>query len=99
LAFLRGALGGEETTVVVTHHVPTLMNYPWVYRNSPLTEAFAVELFDLIMDSGAVGWIYGHHHVNTPEFSVGKTKMLTNQLGYVRQYEHGSFRRDAVVEV
>ncbi|HVU83869.1 MAG TPA: metallophosphoesterase [Puia sp.] len=31
----------EEKMVVVTHHVPTLMNYPWMYRNSPLTEAIA----------------------------------------------------------
>jgi len=97
LGFLRDTLlettGGP--TVVVTHHVPTLMNYPRVYRNSPLTEAFAAELSDLILDSGVACWIYGHHHVNTPEFKVGETRMLTNQLGYVRRYEHGSFRRDA----
>jgi len=101
LGFLGDAFRAAKhgPTVVVTHHVPTLMNYPKVYKNSPLTEAFAVELFDLIEDSAVDCWIYGHHHVNTPEFKVGKTKMLTNQLGYVRQYEHGSFRRDAVVEV
>jgi len=101
LRYLRSTLcdGGQEPTVVVTHHVPTLMNYPKKYRNSPLTDAFAVELFDTIADSGAECWIYGHHHFNTPEFLVGETRMLTNQLGYVRHYEHGYFRRDAVVEV
>jgi len=101
LGFLRDTFR-EVThwpTMVITHHVPTLVNYPKIYKSSPLTEAFAVELFDLIADTGAACWIYGHHHVNTPEFVVGKTRMLTNQLGYVRQYEHGSFRRDAVVEV
>jgi len=101
LHFLRDALrsGGEGPTVVITHHVPTLMNYPAVYRNSRLTEAFAVELFDLIHDGGAACWIYGHHHVNTPGFRIGETMLLTNQLGYVHHYEHGSFRRGAVVEV
>ena len=101
VAFLKNALreGGTEPIVVVTHHVPTLMNYPRVYRNSPLTEAFAVELFDLINDSGVTCWIYGHHHINTPGFTIGKTAMLTNQLGYVRHYEHESFRRGAVVEL
>jgi predicted phosphohydrolase len=90
---------GKEPIVAVTHHVPSLMNYPKIYKNSPLTEAFAVELFDLIEDSGAACWIYGHHHFNTPEFSIGRTRMLTNQLGYVRHHEHGSFRRGALVEV
>jgi len=99
LAFLEAALStkGKERTVVVTHHVPTLLNYPAVYKKSPLTEAFAVELFDLIADCGADYWIYGHHHINTPAFTIGKTKMMTNQLGYVRQYEHQSFRRDALL--
>lgn len=44
-------------------------------------------------------WIYGHHHVNIPAFRIGRTTMLTNQLGYVQYHEHGSFRRGAVVEV
>jgi predicted phosphohydrolase len=101
LQFLKNALweAHQAPTVVITHHVPTLMNYPQAYKNSPLTEAFAVELSGLIMDAGPACWIYGHHHVNTPEFSVGGTRMMTNQLGYVRLREHGSFRRDAVVEV
>ena len=101
LRFLKGAFQepGDEPIVVVTHHVPSLMNYPKIYKNSPLTGAFAVELFDLVEDLGAAGWIYGHHHVNTPEFTIGRTKMLTNQLGYVHHHEHGSFRRGALVEV
>jgi len=101
LRFLSNALYKGETrpVVVVTHHVPTLMNYPRIYKHSLLTEAFAVELFDIIMEAKADCWIYGHHHINTPEFSIGKTRMLTNQLGYVHQYEHRSFRRDALVEI
>ncbi|MBN9379120.1 MAG: metallophosphoesterase [Chitinophagaceae bacterium] len=99
LNFLIKALYKEKEgpTVVITHHVPSLMNYPQVYKNSLLTEAFAVELFDLITNAGADCWIYGHHHVNTPEFNIGRTRMLTNQLGYVRQYEHKSFRRGATI--
>jgi predicted phosphohydrolase len=101
LNFLKGVFQepGNGPVVVATHHVPSLMNYPKIYKNSPLTEAFAVELFDLIEHSGATCWIYGHHHVNTPEFNIGRTKILTNQLGYVHHHEHGSFRRAAFVEV
>jgi len=101
LNFLKRAFQepGNEPVVVVTHHVPSLMNYPEIYKNSPLQDAFAVELFDLIENLGAACWIYGHHHVNTPEFTIGQTKMLTNQLGYVHHHEHGSFRKGALVEV
>ena len=35
--------------------------------------------------------LYGHHHQNIPEFTIGKTKMLTNQLGYVGYGEHMLF--------
>jgi predicted phosphohydrolase len=89
---------GNEPVIVVTHHVPSLMNYPTIYKDSPLTEAFAVELFDLIEHSGAACWIYGHHHFNTPEFNIGQAKMLTNQLGYIYHHEHRSFRSGALVE-
>lgn len=93
LAWLQGQLARPWAgqTVVVTHHVPTLMHYPEEYRNSPLNEAFAVELHGLIADSGADAWIYGHHHRNVAEFTIGRTRMLTNQLGYVVHREQRGF--------
>jgi predicted phosphohydrolase len=92
-AFLLSALQDKEDceTVVVTHHVPTLINYPQRYEESLLNEAFVVELFDLIKDSGIDYWMYGHTHANTPGFEVGKTLMITNQLGYVEYNEHQDF--------
>ena len=86
-------------TVVMTHHVPTFMHYPAQYMGDALNEAFAVELHDLIHDSGVDAWIYGHHHTNTPAFTIGRTRMLTNQLGYVRQGEHKGFDTGAVLEL
>lgn len=82
----------DDNCVVVTHHTPTLMNYPEQYRGSVLNEAFAVELFDLIESKQPAAWIYGHTHGNTPDFSIGKTQLLTNQLGYVAASEHLDFR-------
>ncbi|MFA5814457.1 MAG: metallophosphoesterase [Bacteroidales bacterium] len=78
-------------TVMVTHHVPTLMNYPAKYKGDALNEAFAVELSGLIEDYGPDYWIYGHHHSNIPDFSIGSTRLLTNQLGYVKYKEHHEF--------
>lgn len=100
-SFLESAIKSNKAdkTIVVTHHVPTLMNYPEHYKTDPLNEAFAVELYDFIEASNADYWIYGHHHANVDEFKIGKTKMITNQLGYVQADEHWQFRRDAVIEL
>jgi len=93
VGFLKQELAENHAnkTVVVSHHVPTLLNYPEAFKNSVLNNAFTVELFDLIEVSGTDAWIYGHSHVNTPDFSIGSTRLLTNQLGYVRNNEHTSF--------
>jgi predicted phosphohydrolase len=85
------------TKVVVTHHVPTFINYPEQYRLDILSEAFAVELKNVIREYKPDYWIYGHHHQNIPEFSIGETKLVTNQLGYVRNDEHRLFNRSKVL--
>jgi hypothetical protein len=86
-------------SVVVTHHLPTLLNYPNKYKNDPIQEGFATELYDLIETSNAACWIYGHHHHNTPNFSIGNTQLITNQLGYVQYNEHNQFSRSAIFEI
>ena len=101
LAFLKNVILKPITLprIFVTHHVPTFMNYPQKYRHSEINSAFATELYDLIETSNAAFWIYGHHHNNTNAFEIGKTLMLTNQLGYVKQNEHHSFNRTAIIEI
>ncbi|MEZ4947574.1 MAG: metallophosphoesterase [Cyclobacteriaceae bacterium] len=96
---LELAKNNSEKTVVATHHVPTLINYPEKYRGTILNEAFAVEMFDTIEDSNVDYWIYGHHHINTPPFTIGKTELLTNQVGYVSHNEHKEFNNAAVFSV
>lgn len=89
----------DERAVVFTHHCPTFLNYPNQYKGSLLNEAFAVELFDLMKESTIKYWAYGHHHVNVPEFSIGNTKLITNQLGYVERNEHELFETNRVIEL
>jgi len=79
--------------VVLTHHVPTLMNYPKAYASSPINEAFAVEMHDFILEAGVDCWLYGHTHSNTPEFKIGNTHILTNQLGYAQYGENKHFNK------
>ena len=101
IAFIKQELKTtvSDKTVVVSHHVPTFMHYPEQYKGDALNEAFAVELFDFIEAQGPDCWIYGHHHTNTSDFEIGKTKLLTNQLGYVRYGEHQSFDLGKVIGV
>ncbi len=80
-----------EQTIVVTHHVPTMLNYPAKYKGSLINAAFTVELYDLIVDSDIDFWIFGHHHQNNCDFTIGKTRLLSSQLGYVELNEHVGF--------
>lgn len=89
----------DGATVVVSHHVPTRVNYPAEFEGSSLNDAFSVELRELIEGSDIAAWVHGHHHRNTPAFNLGRTRILTNQLGYVAQGEHHGFRRDALLHV
>jgi predicted phosphohydrolase len=101
MVFLNQELAIEAATrnVVVTHHAPTFMNYPEKYKGDMLNEAFAVELFDLIETTSPNYWIYGHTHGNIPDFKIGNTKLLTNQLGYVKYGEHKLFSTDKHIKM
>jgi len=99
LSFIQSELtmGGAQKTAVFTHHAPTFLNYPEQYKGDVLNEAFAVELFNLIEDSAISYWGYGHHHCNTPDFKIGNTMLITNQLGYVLRNEHALFSTNKFV--
>jgi predicted phosphohydrolase len=100
LAFLRDTL--EQPVLgkrlVVTHHLPTYLNYPPRYLGSDLNSAFATELSDLVTLSGAAYWIFGHHHQPVPDFAIGNTLLTNNQLGYVQYGEHSNFSPEKLLK-
>jgi hypothetical protein len=67
--------------------VPTQRCTAEEFRGSEINGAFTVELGDYIADSGIDYWIYGHSHCNI-DAQIGKTKIISNQLGYVSYGEH-----------
>jgi hypothetical protein len=89
----------DKMNIMVTHHVPTLFNYPKKYLNSVINNAFATELSTLSEKHSIHSWIYGHSHINTLPFTLYMTEYLTNQLGYVALGENISFKRDAFIEI
>ncbi len=98
--FISNALDtAGKKSIVLTHHAPTLYNYPDKYKGSALNDAFAVELFDLIDNKKPTAWVYGHTHSNTDDFSLGETRVVTNQLGYVKYNEHHSFSNIVAMDI
>ena len=87
-----------ERIVVATHHVPSFALMAEEFKNSSINGAFTVELGGMIAESRINCWIYGHSHRNIDKM-IGSTRCVSNQLGYVFQNEHNTFRRDAVTEI
>ena len=87
-----------ERIVVATHHVPSFALMAEEFKNSSINGAFTVELAGMIAESRINCWIYGHSHRNIDKM-IGSTRCVSNQLGYVFQNEHNTFRRDAVTEI
>lgn len=100
-AFLIDNIQQKSTkkNVVITHHLPSELCNLEKHKNSMLNEAFCTDLTDHIRDSEVDYWIYGHSHGNKKPFTIGKTTMLTNQMGYIQLNENGAFKTDAVIEL
>lgn len=99
-AFIEKAITDSKAKniIVATHHVPSFALMSDEFRGSSINGAFTVELGNYIADSRINYWIYGHSHRNIDK-TIGHTQCVSNQLGYVFQNEHQSFRRDAFIEI
>ncbi|MDD2962676.1 MAG: metallophosphoesterase [Bacteroidales bacterium] len=96
VGFLEAALQPTNTpTVVVTHHLPSHSCNDRKHGSSPINEAFCRNLDHLIRKSRVNFWIHGHSHFNHPPVLMGKTFLVTNQLGYTDQQECTGYRSDA----
>ena len=102
LRFVKQAVEESEakTKIVLTHHVPTQLCTAAEFRDSSINGAFTVELGDYIADSGIDYWIYGHSHRNI-DAQIGKTKIISNQLGYVSHGEYltNGFDKGRLIQV
>lgn len=85
-------------TVVITHHAPSLMSIPEHERTDPIVACYASALDDLVSRSGAALWVHGHTHRNV-EYTIGDTRILTNQRGYSDEPVAGFDRGGRLCEV
>jgi Icc-related predicted phosphoesterase len=100
LTFLKPAISDKTNkTVVVTHHLPSPLCNKDIHQKSSINEAFCSDLTDLLKESNASFWVYGHSHYNKNPVYIGNTIMLTNQLGYIQLNEMKGFRGDAYFSI
>ena len=84
--------------IVATHHVPSFELMSPQFKGSALNGAFTVELGEYIATSPIEYWIYGHSHRNIDK-TIGRTKCISNQLGYVFNNEHLTFDGSKYLEI
>ena len=87
---------GVRTTVVLTHHPPSLRSVDPRYTDSLTSAAFVAREGRLVEASGASLWVHGHVHASF-DYRLGDTRVLSNPCGHGD--ENPSFRPGLVVEV
>ena len=87
----------NEPTVVVTHHAPSPRSLKPGTENDPVNGAYASRLDDWVGASNILLWVHGHTHYCV-DYTIGNTRVLSNQRGYPDQPAQG-FRPDLLVDV
>jgi predicted phosphodiesterase len=89
---LRAWLGQDlkGPRVVISHNAPVI-NPNTQYVGSPLMPAFnSLDMVKLIEEYQPDLWVYGHTH-ECDDQTLGKTRIISNQLGYPQKYAFGGF--------
>ncbi|HEX2211318.1 MAG TPA: metallophosphoesterase [Longimicrobium sp.] len=87
----------DGTTVVVTHHAPSLRSIKPPYREHPATPAYASDL-EWLLDGRAALWVHGHTHLCV-DYEIGGTRVVANQRGYVPEDPVDGFDPGKILEV
>jgi Icc-related predicted phosphoesterase len=78
-SFLRQNV--EESSVVVTHHLPHPMSISPEFKGDRTNVFFLHDMSDLIEEAQPRVWVHGHTHTSC-EYRVGKTRVICNPRGY-----------------
>ena len=90
----------DGTTVVVSHHAPSLGSINPKYAGSPLNACFVSNIEPQLRRWNAPLWIHGHLH-DSYDYAVGNTRVLCNPRGYARDgvTENASFDPGLVISI
>jgi len=84
-------------TVVITHHLPSYMSIPEVFKNQKLNGAYASELGNEICEAAPDLWFHGHTHGNS-DYMMGDCRIVCNPRGYAEELNVG-FINDLIIEI
>lgn len=89
--------GDSQTSVVVTHHAPSILSLPEQRRTEEISCAYASQLDSLILEFQPQLWIHGHIHHNN-DYRIGSTRVLANPRAYPDSPNQG-FIPDLMVDL
>ena len=72
----------HKTTVVVTHHAPSIKSAPEKYKQDPISSAYVSNLEHIINKYQPKLWIHGHIH-EPKNYNIGGTEIICNPHGYI----------------
>jgi Icc-related predicted phosphoesterase len=88
----------SQPIVVITHHAPSALSLPAIFRTDLTGAALVSPLDDFIHQSNINLWIHGHVH-KTLDYKIGNTRVICNPRGYPREQPYINFNAGLVVEV
>lgn len=94
--FLRTHM--DQSSVVVTHYLPTPHSITPQFTGSPLNQYFLTDLTEEIVTRGPKLWIHGHTH-SSVKYKLGETEVVCNPFGYAMRDLNENFRENCVVMV
>ena len=83
LTWLESTLESLEgqSNVVVTHHGPSELSVPEMYKGQTITSAYVSNLETTILKYQPVAWCHGHLH-NSSNYRLGNCSVYCNPKGY-----------------
>ncbi|MGV2873206.1 metallophosphoesterase [Colwellia sp. E150_009] len=102
ILFLKQQLASAKThnqdVVVVSHHAPSAQSIMPDYKLDKLSPAYCSNLDDILHEFEPQLWIHGHTHYNV-DYHVGKSRVISNQRGYVPEERIKNFNESYIVEI
>ena len=88
----------KEGDIVITHHLPHPKSIHPRFAGSYLNKYFLHDVSDVVENSAAKLWVYGHTH-SSFDFTVSKTRLVCNPFGYLRYEQNSEFKEKLTIEI